>query len=81
MAMTSIFTGLKNFIKTNFITQITGIMVKGTLGHKVAVILGLLILAFGAYKALLWFLFIIGGYVIIYVAFKDYERMRNTSDS
>ena len=81
MAMTSIFTGLKNFIKTNFITQITGIMVKGTLGHKVAVILGLLILLFGAYKALLWFLFIIGGYVIVYVAFKDYERMRNTSDS
>ena len=43
MTIASIFTGLKNFIKTNFITQITGIMVKGTLGHKVAVILGLLV--------------------------------------
>lgn len=81
MTMASIFTGLKNFIKTNFITQITGVMVKGTLGHKVAVILGLIIFLFGAYKAIQWILLIIGGYVIVYLAFKDYERMRSTSDS
>jgi hypothetical protein len=79
--MTSIFTGIKNFIKTNFITQITGVMVKGSLGQKVAVILGMLIFLFGAYMAIKWILLIIGGYIIVYLGFKDYERMRKPADS
>jgi hypothetical protein len=79
--MTSIFTGIKNFIKTNFITQITGVMVKGSLGQKVAVLLGLLIFLFGAYMAIKWILLIIGGYIIVYLGFKDYERMRKPSDT
>ena len=81
MSMTSIFTGIKNFIKTNFITQITGVMVRGSLGQKVAVMLGMLIFLFGAYMAIKWILLIIGGYIIVYLGFKDYERMRKPADS
>jgi hypothetical protein len=76
MTLTSFFTGIKNFLKANFITQMTGVMVKGSLGQKVAVVLGLLIFLFGAYMAIKWILLIIGGYIIVYLAFKDYERVR-----
>ncbi len=76
MTFASVFTGAKNFIKTNFITQLTGVMIKGSLGQKVAVVIGLLLFLFGAYKAIQWILLIIGGYAIVYLAFKDYERVK-----
>ena len=76
MTKTSIFSGVKTFIKTNFITQITGVMVRGSLGQKVAVVLGLLVFLFGAYMAIKWILLIIGGYVVVYLGFKDYERSK-----
>lgn len=78
MSFLSYFDGLRNFLKVNFITRITGIMVKGTLGQKVAVIVGCLGIMFGIYKAFVWLLLCLGGYLIVFMAFKDFESMTRT---
>jgi hypothetical protein len=49
-------------------------MLKGSLGQKVFVILGCLLILFGVYKAFYWILLSAGGYLIVYLAFKDYDR-------
>lgn len=73
--MTSFMENMKSFVKLNFITRMSGIMLKGTLGQKVAVIVGLVAMLFGIYKTFQWLLLIIGGYIIVFLAFKDYENM------
>ena len=78
MASTSFFNGMKSFFKVNFITRLSGIMIKGSLGQKVAVILGGLFILFGIYKAFQWILLATAGYIIIFLAFKDYEKATGT---
>ncbi|MHC4943396.1 MAG: hypothetical protein ACYTG7_10300 [Planctomycetota bacterium] len=79
MSTKTYFEGFRSFIKVNFITRITGIMLKGTLGQKVAVVIGCLGMLFGIYKTFIWILLVIGGYIIVFLAFKDYENMTNKS--
>jgi len=75
MGMSSVFTGIMNFFKANFITRLTGVMIKGSLGHKVTVILGGLFIVYGVFKAFYWIILATAGYILIYLAFKDYERI------
>lgn len=79
MSFSSMFSGLKTFFKMNIITRLTAIMVKGGLGQKVTVILGCLFIFYGIFKAFYWILLATAGYLIVYLAFKDYERMTAAS--
>jgi len=76
MGLLSFFDGIKSFVKVNFVTRLTGVMVKGTLGQKVAVIIGGVAILFGIYRAFQWILLALGGYIIIFLAFKDYDRSK-----
>lgn len=78
MSIYSIFEGVKSFVKVNFITRITGIMIKGTLGQKVAIIIGCLGILFGIYRAFSWLLLVLGGYLIVFMAFKDFDSTTHT---
>ena len=77
--MASFMESMKSFIKLNFFTRMSGLMLKGTLGQKVAVIIGVVAVLFGIYKTFQWLLLIIGGYIIVFLAFKDFENMTKPS--
>ena len=62
----------------NFITRLTGVMVKGSLGQKVTVVIGTLFILFGIYKAFQWILLATAGYLLVYLAFKDFDRCSGT---
>lgn len=80
MGLSSFFNGIQNFIKVNFITRLTNIMLKGTLGQKVAIVIGGLGVLFGIYRTFQWLLLILAGYIIIFLAFKDFDNMTKTSN-
>jgi len=71
--------GFKAFVKLNFLTRITSIMLKGTLGQKVAVVLGIFCIIFGIYKTFIWLLLMLGGYLVVFLAFKDFDSMTRPS--
>ncbi len=79
MGFSSTFESAKTFLKMNFVTRITGIMIKGSLGQKVAVVLGCLGILMGIYKAFFWLLLAGAGYLICYLGFQDYEQMTKTA--
>lgn len=75
MGLSSMFANIKDLVRVNFLTRLSGIMVKGTLGQKVAVVIGCLGILMGLYKAFFWLLLAMAGYVICVLAFQDYERI------
>ena len=75
MGLSSMFQSVKTLIRVNFISRITGIMLKGNLGQKVAVVIGCLGILMGLYKAFFWLLLALGGYIICFLAFQDYDRL------
>ena len=77
MGLSSMFASVKTLVRVNFLTRISGIMMKGTLGQKVAVVIGCLGILMGLYKAFFWLLLALGGYVICFLAFQDYDRIRS----
>lgn len=80
MGLSSFFNGIQTFVKVNFITRLTSIMLKGTLGQKVAIVLGGLGMLFGIYRTFQWLLLMLAGYIIIFLAFKDFDNMTKTSN-
>ena len=75
MGLSSMFESVKTLVRVNFVTRITSIMMRGTLGQKVAVVIGCLGMLMGLYKAFFWLLLALGGYVICFLAFQDYDRL------
>jgi len=81
IAMLGFFKGLKKLVQDNFLTKLTSIFVSGTIGQKVAVVLGALGVVIGLWKAFVFLLITVAGVVIIQLAIKDYETSRKDSDS
>jgi len=71
------FKGLKRLVQDNFVTKMTAIFLRGGIGHKVAIVIGLLGVVIGIWKALVPLLIAIAGLVIIQIAIKDYEKSGN----
>lgn len=81
IVMLGFFKGLKKLVQDNFLTKLTSIFVSGTIGQKVAVVLGALGVVIGLWKAFVFLLITVAGVVIIQLAIKDYETSRKDSDS
>lgn len=73
MGFASLFQGLKSFLQLNFFTRAAGIMLKGSLGQKVTVVMGCLGFLFGLYMAFKWILISTAGTILIYLAFRDFD--------
>ena len=75
--MLSWLSGLKKTFQDNFLAKITTVFLSGTLGHKVTLVIGILAVVAGIWKAFIPLLISIAGLIIIQIAIKDYERLKD----
>ena len=72
------FKNAKNLLLDNFFTKLTAVFVSGTIGHKVAVIVGILGIVVGIWKAFVFLLISLTGIVILQMAIRDFEANRRS---
>lgn len=79
--MLSFFKGLRKLVQENLLTKLTSIFVSGTIGQKVAVVIGAVGVVVGIWKAFVFLLITVAGAIIIQLAIKDYDASRKDSES
>jgi len=69
--------GLNKIFHDNFFVKIIAVFSSGTLGHKVALVIGILAVVVGIWKAFVPLLISVAGLIIIQIAIKDYEKLKD----
>jgi hypothetical protein len=69
----------KKLLQENLLTKLTAIFVSGSIGQKVAVIIGLVAVVIGIWKAFIPLLISVAGLIIMQLAIKDYESSKEAS--
>lgn len=75
--MFSWFKSMKTLAQENLFTKVSSLFLSGTIGHKVAVVIGILGVVVGVWYALVPLLISIAGLVIIQIAINDHEKMKS----
>jgi hypothetical protein len=68
---------MKTLAQENLFTKVSSLFLSGTIGHKVAVVIGILGVVVGVWYALVPLLISIAGLVIIQIAINDHEKMKS----
>ena len=72
--------GLKKLAAENFFTKISGVFIAGSMSHKMAIVIGIAGLVIGFWQflmnAFVPLLIAIAGLIIIQIAIKDHEALK-----
>jgi hypothetical protein len=65
---------VRSAVKATVPVRLVAVLAGGSLGQRAVATIGLAVVVFAVLKCLTWVALVVGGWILVYFAIRDYER-------